>query len=389
MTSLSDLLQQGTAHAWLFIPTAILLGAFHGLEPGHSKTMMAAFIIAVRGTISQAVLLGVSAAISHTAVVWLVALGGQYLGRGMDPETTEPYFQVASAVIIVGIAVWMLWRTWREQKLESAHDHGHDHAHDHHHHGEEVHKVDTGHGTMALEVFEDGVPPRFRIRFENGHGWQARDVALVTTRSDDARQGFTFVDRGSFLESLEEIPEPHSFNACVSLGHGDHTHDYDVSFTEDGHDHNGLELQHDGEYMDAHERAHANDIAKRFNNRSVTTGQIVMFGLTGGLIPCPAAITVLLLCLQLQQISLGVVLVICFSIGLAATMVSAGVVASLSVRHVQKRWSGFNTFARRAPYASGILMVLIALYMGYSGISSLQRSHAAEAAAISASATLL
>jgi hypothetical protein len=46
---------------------------------------------------------------------------------------------------------------------------------------------------------------------------------------------------------------------------------------------------------------------RRFSSRSVTTGQIVMFGLTGGLIPCPAAITVLLLCLQLKQITLGVV----------------------------------------------------------------------------------
>jgi len=51
MTDFSTLLQQGAANAWLFIPSAILLGALHGLEPGHSKTMMAAFIIAVRGTL--------------------------------------------------------------------------------------------------------------------------------------------------------------------------------------------------------------------------------------------------------------------------------------------------------------------------------------------------
>src|ERR1700741_4506704 len=76
MPSLADLLQQGTTHAWLFVPTAILLGALHGLEPGHSKTMMAAFIIAVRGTVGQAVLLGLCATISHTAVVWVIALGG-------------------------------------------------------------------------------------------------------------------------------------------------------------------------------------------------------------------------------------------------------------------------------------------------------------------------
>ena len=50
MTDLSHLLQQSSAHVWLFVPSAILLGSLHGLEPGHSKTMMAAFIVAVRGT---------------------------------------------------------------------------------------------------------------------------------------------------------------------------------------------------------------------------------------------------------------------------------------------------------------------------------------------------
>jgi nickel/cobalt exporter len=61
MTQLSDLLQQGGANAWLFVPSAFLLGALHGLEPGHSKTMMAAFIISVRGAVTHATLLGVAA----------------------------------------------------------------------------------------------------------------------------------------------------------------------------------------------------------------------------------------------------------------------------------------------------------------------------------------
>ena len=123
MTDFATLLQQG--NAWLFVPSAILLGALHGLEPGHSKTMMAAFIVAIRGTMTQAILLGLSATLSHTAVVWLVALAGLYFGRNWQAEATEPYFQVASAVLIIAVAVWMLWRTWRDQ-------HEHDHHHDHH-----------------------------------------------------------------------------------------------------------------------------------------------------------------------------------------------------------------------------------------------------------------
>jgi len=143
---------------------------------------------------------------------------------------------------------------------------------------------------------------------------------------------------------------------------------------EHGHDHaplpeaeGDLRLRQDDAFMDAHERAHAHDISRRFQDRNVTTGQILLFGLTGGLIPCPAAITVLLICLQLKQLTLGVALVACFSIGLAVTMVSVGVIASLSMNRIRERWSGFDAFARRAPYASAALMLLVAAYMAASG----------------------
>src|SRR5947209_4668028 len=106
MTDFSQALSQGASHAWVFIPSAVILGALHGLEPGHSKTMMAAFIIAIRGTIPQAVLLGLSAAISHSLLIWLLAGLALKYGGQWNAETTEPYFQLASAVIIIGIALW-------------------------------------------------------------------------------------------------------------------------------------------------------------------------------------------------------------------------------------------------------------------------------------------
>ncbi|MCR6478479.1 nickel/cobalt efflux protein RcnA [Variovorax sp. ZS18.2.2] len=372
MDNFAQLLQSG--NAWVFIPSAILLGALHGLEPGHSKTMMAAFIVAVRGTVGQAVLLGLAATLSHTAVVWAVAMGGLYLGRNWSAEETEPYFQVASAVLIIAIALWMLWRTYREQqreRIETDHDHGHDHLD----HGEEKRRIDTGHGVVDLEVFEDGVPPRFRVRFE-GHDTvpQDRTVTIETQRPGGERQAFVLASKGSYLESVDEIPEPHEFTARLSIAHGGHAHSFDVEFVEHGHGHghgdHGLDVSDPG-FQDAHERAHANDIKRRFASRNVTTGQIIGFGLTGGLIPCPAAITVLLLCLQLKRFTLGASLVLCFSIGLAITMVAAGVVAALGVKHASKRFSGFGTFARRAPYASSALIILVGLYVGYHGVQSL------------------
>jgi nickel/cobalt transporter (NicO) family protein len=63
MAPLSDVLQTGAESVGLLLTSALVLGALHGLEPGHSKTMMTAFIIAVRGTVAQAALLGLAATI--------------------------------------------------------------------------------------------------------------------------------------------------------------------------------------------------------------------------------------------------------------------------------------------------------------------------------------
>jgi nickel/cobalt transporter (NicO) family protein len=356
MTDFANLLQNG--NAWLFVPSAMLLGALHGLEPGHSKTMMAAFIIAIRGTVMQAVLLGLAATISHTAIVWIIALAGLQFGAQWNTEATEPYLQIVSAFLILGVAFWMLWRTWQHQQA-------------HHHHGDEVRSINTGHGVITIEIFEDGVPPCWRIRSADNTPLAANNVSVETIRPDGTRQTFAFVGRDGYLQSLSDIPEPHAFTARLSLGHGDHTHDFDVEFHEHEHPETvGLTLGTQ-EFADAHERAHANDIRRRFANRHVTTAQIVMFGLTGGLIPCPASITILLICLQLKQFTLGAALVICFSIGLAVTMVSVGAAAALSVHHISKRWLGFGKLARRAPYLSGMLIIAVGLYTGYLGWTQL------------------
>ncbi|EDN3784559.1 nickel/cobalt efflux protein RcnA [Salmonella enterica subsp. enterica] len=276
MGEFSTLLQQG--NGWFFIPSAILLGILHGLEPGHSKTMMAAFIIAIKGTVKQAVMLGLAATLSHTAIVWLIALGGMYLSRAFTAQSVEPWLQLISAIIILSTACWMFWRTWRGEQQWLAGNHHHDHDHD-------------------------------------------------------------------------------------------HDHDYD-------HDHHG-HIHPKGAtskaYQDAHERAHAADIQRRFDGQTVTNGQILLFGLTGGLIPCPAAITVLLICIQLKAFTLGATMVLSFSLGLALTLVTVGVGAAISVQQAAKRWSGFSTLARRAPYFSSILIGLVGVYMGIHGYTGIMQ----------------
>jgi cation diffusion facilitator family transporter len=112
------------------------------------------------------------------------------------------------------------------------HHHGHGHGHDHGHgdHDEAKH-ITTSTGTVVFNVFEDGVPPRFRLRVESGPALTTQAASVETIRADGARHVFTFVDHGDFLESAEEVPEPHAFTAQVSL----ETETHSVAFEEHEH----------------------------------------------------------------------------------------------------------------------------------------------------------
>lgn len=369
MPSFNELISQSTSSAWLFIPSAILLGALHGLEPGHSKTMMAAFIVAIRGTVAQAVLLGLSAAFSHSLIIWVLAAAALHFGSQWNAESTEPYFQIASGVIIVGLAIWMFLRTRREATEAADHSHEHDHSTEGSHGGQ---LINTGHEHVEVTVFELNVPPRFRLYFSDAMKIpkalpSKSEIVIETLRPGSERQSFSFVAGEGYLEATSELPEPHEFDGILKIHHGDHGHEYAFRFSEHEHHHHSDLVVSDGSYQDAHERAHSADIARRFANRNVTTGQIIIFGLTGGLLPCPAALTVLLVCLQLKQFTLGFTLVLCFSFGLALTMVAAGTAAAWSVQHASKRFKRFGEVTRNAPYFSSALLTCLGLYIGIQG----------------------
>ena len=223
---------------------SIVLGALHGLEPGHSKTLMASVIVALRGTVPQAILLGLSATISHSIVVWGIALLGLSLGETWPTVVSEPYFQIASGLIVIFIGAGLLFRIFKTC---------------HHHH-----------------------------------------------------------------------------------------HDIEPQL-----------LKHQLQTSD----------------QKINHWQLMVFGLTGGLIPCPAAITVLLLCLQLEKVTLGAGLVVGFSVGLALTLVASGVFAALGLAHAEQKWPKLGRALRRAPYFSGLLILSIGLYMVAHGSFGLHALH--------------
>jgi nickel/cobalt exporter len=251
----------GIANPWLYLPVAVLLGALHALEPGHSKSIMAAFLVTVRGTPTQALLLGVSAAIGHTIVVWALVLIALWIGSETIEQQAYPWLVLLSGLLILLIAGRLLW-SMRRPSGHHGHDHPRDHAHHHEHGGDHAH---------------------------------------------------------------------------------DHSHDHGPDGTCHGHRHMG-----EGE------------IAARFAGRPVRSWEIIWFGFTGGLLPCPSAIAVLLVALQINAYALGVAMVAAFSLGLAATLVAVGVAAVWGARKLSDL-GGFDRIGRHVPLLSAGIVLLLGL----------------------------
>lgn len=100
------------------------------------------------------------------------------------------------------------------------HGHGHDHdGHDHRH--EDARRLETSGGDLLIEIFEDGISPRFRLSSQSGrHSWIGA-ATIETVRAGGARHIFSMADCGGYLESIDEIPEPHTFTALVRLNDRD------------------------------------------------------------------------------------------------------------------------------------------------------------------------
>jgi len=171
-------------------------------------------------------LAGFSSAIILAMIALLIAY--ESVSRLFVPVTI--HFAEAIPIACLGLVV-NIASAWLLGGGEH-HHHGDNRSHAHYEHDhDEAHRISTGAGVVVLKVFEDGAPARFRITFEDSSGAPVGVAAIETVRADGVRKVFAMANRGGYLESVEEIPEPHAFTAHVRIGQ----QDYPVVFEE--HDH--------------------------------------------------------------------------------------------------------------------------------------------------------
>jgi cation diffusion facilitator family transporter len=154
--------------------------------------------------------LGDLAGFTSAVVLVMIALliGYESVMRLVAPVPI--HFAEAIPIAGLGLAV-NIASAWL---LSGGHDHHHHHASGVHEHGhDEAKQMIVGGRSLVLSIFEDGVPPRFRLS-----GPTSGEAVIETLRGDGARQLFRMVERDGFLESSDEVPEPHAFEAAVTVG---------------------------------------------------------------------------------------------------------------------------------------------------------------------------
>ncbi len=129
--------------------------------------------------------------------------------------------------------------------------------------------------------------------------------------------------------------------------HADHHHDHDHH--EHSHNHHEHDHNHD------HDHSH---LPVDQNTGSLTWRSLLTVGISGGAIPCPSALVVLLSAISLHRIAFGLLLIVAFSLGLAVVLTCAGLMFVYFSR-ISQRFSLGGRLVQQLPIASSLVISVL------------------------------
>lgn len=266
-TELVTTQQLGFGIVLVAMAVSVGLGAFHALEPGHGKTVVAAYLVGSRGTAWHAMILGLIVTVTHTAGVYILGAVTLFASRYVLPERLYPWLGVLSGLIIAGLGCSLFLRRYAGSSSAHTHHYGHSHGHVHEHPHPHTHGPDEEHAHT----------------------------------------------------------------------HGHHAHHH--------HSHHHVPS-------------------------TISLRELLALGVTGGIVPCPAALVVLLSALSLNRVGFGLLLIVAFSIGLAAVLIAIGILMVYAQR-LMARFQGDSVLVRRwLPLTSAGVMTVFGMAIAVQALVS-------------------
>ncbi|MEU8076138.1 hypothetical protein AB0B31_11875 [Catellatospora citrea] len=328
----------------LAVLLALVLGAGHALLPGHGKTVMAVYLAGRAGRPRDAVTVGATVTATHTGGV--IALGLLLTAvSGLTGQTVLGWLGLASGTIVITVGLAMMLTNLRRRPTRGhSHDtsdrdhglHGH-HVHDHGSHSHDA----SAHGSQDHGSQDHGSPDHG----SQDHGSHSHDASAYGSPDhgspDHGSPDHGSLDHGSHGHGADDGGSRlRSAPARGSVGVGSHGHVHRHGLFGRAHSHDG---------------GHAGEDAGRGR---LGLGAI---GVAAGLVPSPSALVVLLGAIALGRTGFGIMLVLAYGLGMAATLTAAG----LLLLKVRDRWAGrFDRYRRlrlAGPYAASVMVLLVGL----------------------------
>ena len=103
--------------------SAVLFGVLHALMPGHGKSVLVSYHLGRKGRAWDGLLTGMVLALTHVgSAVLFIMLGVAVISRSLAAGGRAPAFEKASAILIFGTGIFLLWRSLRPHQHEYAGD---------------------------------------------------------------------------------------------------------------------------------------------------------------------------------------------------------------------------------------------------------------------------
>ncbi len=106
-------------------------------------------------------------------------------------------------------------------------------------------------------------------------------------------------------------------------------------------------------------RMHSHDVPE-----AITWRSLIALGVSGGLVPCPDAIAILLVAVAINRILLGLSLIISFSLGLAIVLIVIGLLM-VNSRRLFNRFDGLTRIAPFMPIVSAMIVLVLGIGLTY------------------------
>ena len=144
----------------------------------------------------------------------------------------------------------------------------------------------------------------------------------------------------------------------VSLGVAAHDHDH--VHNHEGHD-------HDHSHSHGHGAGGHTHLPPGADGSQVTWRSLMALGVSGGIMPCPSALVVMLAAISMNRVAYGLVLIVAFSLGLAGALTAAGM-AFVYGGKLLSRVPSSGKIMRALPAASAFVIAVLGAAICYGAL---------------------